>query len=166
MNEVSPLRLGVEVLARAPAHLRLGNFFETWLALPSGVLRRSLGRDEYHLAVTIGRDRRLAATGRTYICQIDAEEAGLGVNQARSAVLAPVELPPGTPLFLGLRTNVFLQMPELMAGVRLQLLRGNLPRVEVPLDSQVAEQVLPGRFVVDLSAALTAGNDEAGIPTR
>ncbi|MFO7172778.1 MAG: hypothetical protein DIU70_007415 [Bacillota bacterium] len=146
------MRMGVELLANEPVRLRLGSFFESWLALPTGALRRSLGRDEYHLAITIGPGRRLAATGRTYICQIDAEGAGLGVNQARAAVLTPADLPPSLPVFLGLRTNVFLDLPSLVAGARLRLLRDDQPPVEIPLSPTIAEQVLPGRFLIDLGS--------------
>lgn len=153
---MAPVRLGLEVVAAEPVRLHLGSFFESWLALAAGAIKRSLGRDEYHLAITVGAGRRLAATGRTYICQIDAEETGLGTNQARPAVLVPTDLIPGAPLFLGLRTNVFLDLPALRQGVRLRLLRDGEP-ADCPLTDRhlAAEQVMAGRYLVDLTALLS-----------
>lgn len=146
------MRLGVELLATAPTRLHLGSFFESWLAVPAGTLKRSLGRDEYHLAITIGAGCRLAATGRTYICQIDAEEAGIGINQARQPVLVSADLPAGSPLILGLRTNVFLDLAGLTAGAVLRLHRGTAV-AEFGLDDRRVEpeQVVPGRYLVDMS---------------
>lgn len=156
---VPPLRVGLELVAAQPVRLHLGSFFESWLALSSGAIRRSLGRDEYHLPIAIGAGRRLAATGRTYICQIDAEEAGLGTNQARATVLVPTDLPPGTPLFLGLRTNVFLDVPSLTSGARLRLHRDGAPAAECGLsENRVGvEQVVPGRYLLDLTSLLQDG---------
>lgn len=146
------MRLGVELLATAPTRLHLGSFFESWLAVPAGTLKRSLGRDEYHLAITIGSGCRLAATGRTYICQIDAEEAGLGINQARGPILVPADLPAGGPLILGLRTNVFLDLAGLTAGTMLRLHHGTAV-AECNLDDRRVEpeQVVPGRYLVDMT---------------
>lgn len=151
-----PVRLGLELMAAEPVRLHLGSFFESWLALSAGAIRRSLGRDEYHLEIRVGAGRRLAATGRTYICQIDAEETGLGTNQARAAVLVPTDLTPGAPLFLGLRTNVFLDQRALVRGAHLRLQRDGHPLAECTLsDPRVhAEQVVPGRYLVDLSQFL------------
>lgn len=153
------MRLGVELVARIPVRLRLGSFFETWLALPGGALRRSLGRDEYHLPLVILPGRRLAATGRTCIVQIDAEEAGLGPNQARPCAPAAAPVAPGTPVVLGLRTNVFRDLDALTAGVLLVVQFGTgEPSVAALDDPRVAaEQLVPGRYVVGISRLLPAG---------
>ncbi|BDG59978.1 hypothetical protein [Caldinitratiruptor microaerophilus] len=152
------MRLGVELVARSPTRLGLGSFFETWLMLPAGVLRRSLGRDEYHLPVVIQAGRRLAGTGRTYICQIDAEAAGLGPNQARPCLPVPVPLPAGSQVVLGLRTNVFRDLPALVDGVHLVLRTDLAEPVSATLDDPrlVAEEMLPGRYRIGLGRLLPA----------
>lgn len=150
------LKLGVELLARQPAILRLGTFFETWIATPQGTVRRSLGRDEYHLSLRIGTESRLAATGRTHICQVDLEAAELGRNQARPATLAESEHEPGAPLILGVRTNLFLDLPALTLGATGCLLREGAPPTAFPLDHHllIASEVAPGRYILDLSRLL------------
>lgn len=152
------MRLGVELVARAPTRLGLGSFFETWLMFPAGVLRRSLGRDEYHLPVAIQAGRRLAGTGRTYICQIDSDAAGLGPNQARPCLPVPAPHPAGGPVVLGLRTNVFRDLSALVDGVHLVLLTDVAEPVRTTLDDPriPAEEILPGRYRIGLSRLLPA----------
>jgi hypothetical protein len=150
------LQLGLELVAHADTPLRLGTFFETWLATPAGTLRRSLGRDEFHLDVTIGSGRRLAATGRTHLCQVDLEAAGLGPNQARPATPAAAEVPVGTPVIWGIRTNLFLSLPPLLAGASANLVREGSAPLPFELDHPLvlAEEVAPGRYIIDISALL------------
>jgi hypothetical protein len=150
------LKLGLELLAREPTPLSLGTFFETWLAAAGGTVKRSLGRDEYHLGLTIGAGRRLAATGRTHICQLDVESLDLGLNQARPALLVPADLPPGAPLCLGVRTNRFLDLNALAAGVWLRLVRDTGPPVEVSLEHVLLdrEEIAPGRYLLELGTLL------------
>jgi hypothetical protein len=150
------LKLGVELLARQPAILRLGTFFETWIATPRGTVRRSLGRDEYHLGLRIATESRLAATGRTHICQVDLEAAELGRNQARTATLAEAEHELGAPLIWGIRTNLFLDLPTLTQGTKGLLLREGAPPVPFTLDHHqlITSEVAPGRYIVDLSRLL------------
>lgn len=152
------MRLGVELVARAPTRLGLGSFFESWLLLPAGAVRRSLGRDEYHLPLAIQAGRRLAGTGRTYVCQIDSELAGLGPNQARPCLPVPVPCAPGSPLVLSLRTNVFRDLSALVAGVHLVLLSDVAAPVRAALDDPrlAAEELLPGRYRVALGRLLPA----------
>lgn len=153
---MAPLRVGVELIAANDIPLRLGSFFESWLAVPGGSLRRSLGRDDYHLDVVIAAGRRVAATGRTHICQLNAEEVGIGVNQARGAGLVPCSPDAAPPLFLGLRTNVFLDLPSLLHGVHLRLVRDGTEPEQWPLaDPRLGpSQIMPGRFLVDLTGVL------------
>jgi hypothetical protein len=138
------------------APLKLGTFFETWLATPSGTLRRSLGRDEYHLDLVIKPGHRLAATGRTHVCQVDLEDAELGPNQARPAVLTPADLPPGTPVIWGIRTNLYLSLPALVSGASAVLLREGEEPLAFGFDHPhvAAEAVAPGRYILDISALL------------
>lgn len=152
------MKLGVELLARQPAILRLGTFFETWIATPRGTVRCSLGRDEYHLGLCIETGSRLAATGRTHICQLDLEAAELGRNQARSATLAEAEHEPGAPLIWGMRTNLFLDLSALTGGTKGRLLREGVAPVPFAFDHHlvIASEVAPGRYIVDLSRLLFA----------
>lgn len=146
-------RLGLELVAARPLDLSIGTFFETWLAAADGTVRRSLGRDEYHLSLRIEAGGRLAATGRTYVCQFDRASAEMGRNEALPA--RPVDLgevPPGL-LLLALRTNCFLSLAELQEGAALRLIVGGqelgvLPLNEPPLR---CDQVSPGRYLIDLT---------------
>lgn len=153
---MGPLKLGVEILAKSRAELSLGTFFETWISLEEGTLKRSVGRDEYHLALTVEAGHRLAATGRTHICQLDAAAAGLGCNQAAPANPVPGQPGPGRPVFLGLRTNAFLDLSALTAGISLRLIALPGEGTEIPLTDQrvTAEQIGPGRFLIELGQAL------------
>lgn len=146
----------MELLARRPVRLRLGTFFETWLATAEGSVRRSVGRDEYHLGLEINAGHRLAGTGRTHICQLDLEGAAMGPNQAREAVLVPAELPPGETLLWSVRTNLFLELPTMMAGGTGRLLQEGRAPVPFGLDHPLLliNQVAPGRFVLDVSRLL------------
>lgn len=150
------MRLGLELLTTRPTEIRLGTFFETWLATAGGTVRRSLGRDEYHLSLTIGAGQRIAATGRTHICQLDLELAELGPNQARSALLTEAEFDPGSPVICGVRTNLFLDLPSLTDGATARLLRGNGTSVAFGLDDPLlmVDEVAPGRYILDISALL------------
>ncbi|HEY3368294.1 MAG TPA: hypothetical protein VGK74_24845 [Symbiobacteriaceae bacterium] len=152
----SELKLGLELLARNPATLKLGTFFETWIATPSGTLRRSLGRDEYHLALVIDAGRRLAATGRTHLCQVDLADAGLGINQAREATPAEAEIPPGCPVVWGIRTNRFLDLAALTEGTSARLIVDAKAPIAYGIDHPLilAEEVAPGRYILDISALL------------
>lgn len=158
-TEVNPaLKLGLELHARHATTLRLGTFFETWLATPDGTVRRSLGRDEYHLELTIGPGHRLAATGRTHICQLDLEEAGLGINQARPALPAVAPTDPTTPVIWGVRTNRFLDLASLAEGTSARLLREGAEPLDFGLDHHLlkAEEVAPGRYILDITTLLFA----------
>lgn len=150
------MRLGLELLARRPAELRLGTYLETWLATSEGTVRRSLGRDDYHLGLTIGAGARLAATGRTHICQLDLERAELGRNEARPALPVPVESPLASPVLWAIRTNLFLTLAALCEGSKGRLLRDAKEPLDFTLDHHliVAEEVAPGRYLVDLSNLL------------
>ncbi|MGE5674948.1 MAG: hypothetical protein ACM3XM_13915 [Mycobacterium leprae] len=153
------MKLGIELIASHPTTLRLGTFFETWIATPSGTVRRSFGRDEYHLKLRMETDRRLAATGRTHICQVDLEEAGLGPNGAREPILVEADLTPGSPLLWGIRTNLFLNLSQLAEGSYARLLHGDGPPERFPLDHPLLlrEEVAPGRYIVDVSRLLDPG---------
>jgi len=150
------LKLGMELLAARPATLRLGTFFETWFSTPSGTVRRSLGRDEFHLGLTIALNHRLAATGRTSICQVDFEAADLGRNQAGAAVLVEAEIYPNTPVLAGVRTNQFLSLPALREGIIGRLLLEGQTPLDFRLDHPriVTTEVAPGRYVLDLTSLL------------
>lgn len=150
------LKLGLELVASRPAALQIGTFFETWIATATGMVRRSLGRDEYHLGLVIKTGRRLAATGRTHICQLDLEGAGLGANQARSALLSVVTVPPASPVIWGIRTNLFLDLTALKEGATAHLLREGAEPLPFCLDDPllIAEEVAPGRFIIDISGLL------------
>jgi len=150
------VRLGLELLTKQPAAIRLGTFFETWLATPEGTIRRSLGRDEYHLSLWLPPGRRLAATGRTHISQVDLEDAGLGINQARSAQLVPAALEQGVPIVMGLRTNLFLSLAALNQGSRLRLLREGLDPLECELTDPrlYCQEVAAGRYILEISRLL------------
>jgi len=146
----------MELTARRPIQMNLGTFFETWIATAAGSARRSLGRDEYHLRISIGTGARLAATGRTHICQVDLEAAGLGRNGVRQALLTPVDFPGEGPVIWGIRTNRFLQLPDLVesAGARL-LLEGSPPKEFTLDDPRVRlDCVAPGRYIVDVTGLL------------
>ncbi len=149
-----PVKLGLELIAHRPVQLRLGTFFETWIATAGGSARRSLGRDEYHLRLTIGPGGRLAATGRTHICQVDLEAADLGPNGARQALLAPVARPEGSPVLWGIRTNRFLRAEDLRQLTRARLLQEGGRVMEFTFaDDGIDLQVLsPGRYLVDVTA--------------
>jgi hypothetical protein len=157
------VNLGLELITNKPVTLRLGTFFETWIATPSGTVRRSLGRDEYHLGLGIAEGRRLAATGRTHICQIDLEAAELGPNQARAAILAAAKVGAAVPIICGIRTNLFLDLPALTNGVRARLLRGGEPPLETPLGHPLllAAEAAPGRYILDVSGLLFASSTNA-----
>jgi hypothetical protein len=147
------LKLGMELLAARPATLRLGTFFETWLSTPSGTVRRSLGRDEFHLGLTIDRKHRLAATGRTSICQVDLESAELGKNQAGPMVMVDADINPKTPVLAGVRTNLFLSLPAMREGVIGRLVLDGQDPVEFGFEHPqiVTTEVAPGRYVLDLT---------------
>ncbi|HWI52547.1 MAG TPA: hypothetical protein VNT01_10455 [Symbiobacteriaceae bacterium] len=150
------MKLGLELVTGLPCTLRLGTFFETWISTPTGTVRRSLGRDEYHLDLALASGRRLAATGRTHVCQLDLEDAGLGPNQARPAVLAEAETEPGTPVIWGIRTNLFLSLPALIEGATALLIRDGTEPFPFRFDDKllVAEATAPGRYIIDISAYL------------
>jgi hypothetical protein len=150
------LKLGLELIARKPLAIRLGTFFETWIALPAGTVRRSLGRDEYHLDLTIGSRRRVAATGRTHTCQLDLELAEIGTNQAGTALPAAADIVPGTPVLWGIRTNQFLSLPALLDGATAVLVREGAEPLPFALTHPhlATEEVAPGRYTVDVSALL------------
>ncbi|MFZ5816844.1 MAG: hypothetical protein ACOY93_16380 [Bacillota bacterium] len=151
------MKLGLELLARRPVQLRLGTFFETWIATAGGSVRRSLGRDEYHLSLTIGAGSRLAATGRTHICQVDLEAAELGTNGARPCLLAEAEFKADGPVIWGVRTNLFLDLPDLTRSATARLLTEGAPPLLFGLDDQrvVAEAVAPGRYILDVTGLLS-----------
>jgi len=151
------LKLGMELLAARPATLRLGTFFETWLTTPSGTVRRSLGRDEFHLGLTIDRAQRLAATGRTSICQVDLEAAELGKNHAGPAVLVESEIVASMPVLAGVRTNLFLSLSSLREGVTGRLIMEDKEPVDFRVDhpSLVTTEVAPGRFLLDLTGLVS-----------
>lgn len=152
------MKLGLELLASRATDLRLGTFFETWIATADGTVRRSVGRDEYHLGLSIGAGRRLAATGRTHLCQLDLEAAEMGENQARAALIVPAEMDPGAPVIWGIRTNRFLSLGELLEGTTARLCRDGGEPVEFPLDHPLAAayEVAPGRYIVDVTNLLYA----------
>jgi hypothetical protein len=150
-------RLGVELLATHEIELPIGTFFESWLAAADGTVRRSLGRDEYHLSLQIATGHRLAATGRTYICQFDRAQAEMGENEALPAKPVPLEGAPEEFLLLALRTNRFLALRTLQEETHLQLVGANGARHSLPLNhpSLRCDEVGPGRFLVDLTGCRT-----------
>lgn len=150
------MKLGVELLARRAVTLKLGTYFETWIATAAGTVRRSVGRDEYHLPIALQAGRRLAGTGRTHICQVDLEHAELGENQARAAELAVV--PASSPLVWSLRTNLFLTLSAFRKGAVGRLLREGEPPLPFQLDDPDLNvtELSPGRYVVDLAGLLKA----------
>lgn len=145
------MKLGVELVARRLTALKLGSFFETWVSLLDGTLTRSLGRDEFHLALTYPATRRLAATGRTGICQCDLEAISLGLNQSLPTRPVDAQLSPGAPVLFGLRTNVFLDLPALCRGASLRVVTSE-GAVEADLEDRRVwpELVYPGRFLVEV----------------
>ena len=148
--------LGAELMARDDLDLNLGNFFETWLSVAGVAVRRSLGRDEYHLAVRIPAGSRVAATGRTHICQVDTVQAGLGPLKAPPA--RPATLPVADLLVcLHLRTNTCLDQAQLRQTLILRLIGDavSLPREFTLPSRQVrVETLAPGRFLVQLTRVL------------
>lgn len=156
MEVNAAVKLGLELIASRPASLRLGTFFETWIATSEGTVRRSLGRDEYHLALTLEAGSRLAATGRTHICQLDMEAAGLGANGARPATMVPAVIGPATPAIWGVRTNLFLSLKALSEAAGARLLREGRPPLAFEIENSLVEsqEVAPGRYILDVSALL------------
>jgi len=152
-----PVKLGLELIAHQPVQMKLGTFFETWIATASGSARRSLGRDEYHLRLTVSPGGRLAATGRTHICQVDLEAAGLGSNGARQALLAPVARTEGSPILWGVRTNRFLRAEDLRQFTRARLVQEGGRVTEFDLtDGGISVQTLSaGRYLIDVTPLLT-----------
>lgn len=152
------MKLGLELIARRPITLRLGTFFETWVATASGSVRRSLGRDEYHLSLTIGAGRRLAGTGRTHICQVDLEALELGLNGARPSLLTEADLAVDGPMIWGIRTNLFLDLADLKERSAVRMLTDLAPPLEFDLNHPklVVEAVAPGRYIIDVTALLPA----------
>lgn len=152
------MKLGLELIARRPIALRLGTFFETWVATSSGSVRRSLGRDEYHLGLTIGPGGRLAGTGRTHICQVDLEAAELGRNGARPSLLTEADLAVEGPIIWGIRTNLFLDLADLEERATARLLTDGAPPREFDLrhPAVVAEAVAPGRYIIDVTGLLSS----------
>lgn len=151
------MKLGLELIARQPIEIRLGIFFETWVATTAGSVRRSLGRDEYHLGLTIGPGGRLAGTGRTHICQVDLESVELGTNGARPSLLAEADLAMQGPIIWGIRTNLFLDLADLKERVGARLLTEGAPPLAFDLchPEVVVETVAPGRYIVDLTRLLS-----------
>lgn len=152
------MKLGLELLARRPAELRLGTYFETWLATAAGATRRSLGRDDYHLGLTIAAGNRLAATGRTHICQLDLEAAELGRNQARPTLLVPVEPLETERLLWAIRTNLFLSLSALLDGATARLCRDARQPLGFGFDHPLApvQEVAPGRYLIEVTNLLFA----------
>jgi len=153
------LRLGLELIARTPVTLRLGTYFETWIATDVGTVRRSLGRDEYHLGLVVQPGQRLAATGRTHICQIDLEAAELGTNGARPAAPTEADLSAPGPVVWGIRTNLFLDPDDLAARSGGRLILEGRPPLEFALDHPAVhvKTVGPGRYIVDLTGLIAQG---------
>lgn len=150
------MRLGLELVARTAIPLRLGTYFETWLATCAGTVRRSLGRDEYHLGLVLRPGQRLAATGRTHICQIDLEAAELGTNGARPALPAEADLSTPGPVVWGIRTNLFLDPDDLAARAGGRLVVEGRPPLDFPLThpSVQVKAVGPGRYIIDLTGLI------------
>jgi hypothetical protein len=150
------LKLALELYTNRPVALRLGTFFETWIATTDGTLRRSLGRDEYHFNLHLDANRRLAATGRTHICQVDLEAVDLGINQARKAILTAASAEPIPPILWGIRTNLYLDLPSLVESTSALLLRENSPSIPFDLNHERVHslEIAPGRYLVDLSGLL------------
>ncbi|MFZ5826966.1 MAG: hypothetical protein ACOY94_21950 [Bacillota bacterium] len=151
------MKLGLELIARQPIELRLGTFFETWVATATGSVGRSLGRDEYHLAIAIAEGSRLAATGRTHICQVDLEAVELGTNGARPALLTEADLAVEGPVIWGIRTNLFLDLDDLRERASARLLTEGRPPLLFTLDHPelVVEAVAPGRYIADVRRLLS-----------
>lgn len=152
----STLKLGLELIARRPIRLRLGTFFETWIATASGSARRTLGRDENHLSLTVPPGGRLAGTGRTHICQVDLEATELGRNGARPALLTAVDRSDGGTLVWGIRTNLFLDLADLCERAVARLLVEGTTEQEFALDDPriSVDAVAPGRYIVDVTGLL------------
>jgi len=150
------MQLGVEITILHEKAFTLGTFFETWLGVCDQSVKKSLGRDEYHLDVAIEAGRRVAATGRTHLCQVDTASVGLGPVQAPPA--KPVEVASiSEPLFLHLRTNTFLEPESLTQGLSFKVVGpGNTPLAEFLLSDQRVdlEWLSPGRFLLDVSEIL------------
>ena len=149
------MNLGLELLASRAVKLRLGTYFETWIATPAAAVRRSLGRDEFHLALTVAAGHRLAATGRTHISQVDLEAAEMGPNQVRPAVLVPVDVEAGDPVIWAIRTNLFLSLPALMEVAQARVITGERTWL-LPFDHPdlAVTEVTAGRYLVDLTRLL------------
>lgn len=151
------MQIGVEITILHEKTFTLGTFFETWLGVCDQPVKKSLGRDEYHLDVAVEPGRRVAATGRTYLCQVDTVPVGLGPVQAPAA--RPVEVAPASastshPIFLHLRTNTFLEPEALTQGLSFRLVGpDNSPLCDFQLSDQRVdiEWLNPGRFLIDLS---------------
>lgn len=152
------MKLGLELIARRPITLRLGTFFETWVATASGSVRRSLGRDEYHLGLVIGAGGRLAGTGRTHICQVDLEAAELGTNGARPSLLTEADLVVEGPVIWGIRTNLFLDLADLKERATARLLtdQGQPMAFDLTHPRVTVEAVAPGRYIIDVTSLFSA----------
>jgi hypothetical protein len=151
------LKVGLELVAQTTLSLKLGTFFETWLSQVDGLIKRSLGRDEYHLDVRVERGNLIAATGRIHLCQVDTAAIGLGPIHASPCVTVTVDIPPGSPIFLNIRTNAFLELSALRSGCRFRLvtdrpLNGLAFSLENP--DVLTELVGPGRFLMEFGRLL------------
>ena len=147
------MQLGLEIAILHEKIFTLGTFFETWLGVCDQPVKRSLGRDEYHLAVTIETGRRVAATGRTHLCQVDTASVGMGPVQAPPA--RPVEIGSAAQsIFLHLRTNIFPEPESLTQGLSFRVIGpDNTVLAEFQLSDQRVdiEWLSPGRLLIDLS---------------
>lgn len=151
------MKVGLELVAQTTLSLKLGTFFETWLSQVDGFIKRSLGRDEYHLDVTVERGNLIAATGRIHLCQLDTAVIGLGPIHASPCNTLSVDLPPGSPLFLNIRTNAFLELSAVRLGCRFRLVTDRpLDGLEFSLDNPdiLTELVGPGRFLMEFGRLL------------
>lgn len=151
------MNMAVELLAAAPVRLSLGSFFETWLSFDGETSRKSIGRDEYHLNLTVPIRHRLAATGRLNICQVDLASAGIDPGEILPGRPVEVPGPAGAIIQLHVRTNVFLEQAPLIHNVILRILRDpGLAPAEIPLRRMpgAVTWVNRGRFAITLNDAL------------
>ncbi len=151
--------IGAELICEKAVPVVEGNRFLMTLVARGDALPGSFGSDEYRLDARVLRGRRLAATGRRYVAELEKLPLGLGPVEAAPAVpcYVPDELVPDLVLQLNV-VNPLLLSPGLVTDHLSLAVVGRSGRAAcMPLarpDIEV-EWIGRGRFRIRFGAALT-----------